>query len=261
MLPRELQVSAWKALCYCLSLLPPPAMPHLLSPTLSPLPSPVHDYREHYNPFVPYLKLLGGFFSTILTILWILHIILYMLFDVRAASGTLSCVASCVAMASCVSRAVWFASHSTGWLQPYITTFLNKFLIFFDGFFPLFGTLSVSWLPRDFHTSAPQVLSRRVHDPDFSFSPVAWQVGVFGLYLLMCAAKGNFKFGARFLLISIHPMELGCVPLLARDGACSRLMDHLPLMFPFCPLAPLSVLCTFGFWISLSLILARRFAG
>jgi len=98
------------------------------------------NFREHYNPFVPYLKLLGGFFSSILTVLWILHIILYMLFD------------------------------------PYISTFLNKFLIFFDGFFPLFGTLSV---------------------------------GIFGLYLLMCAAKGNFKFGARFLLISIHPMEMG----------------------------------------------------
>ena len=34
-------------------------------------------------------------------------------------------------------------------------------------------------------------------------------MGIFGLYLLMCAAKGNFKFGARFLLISIHPMEMG----------------------------------------------------
>ena len=33
---------------------------------------------------MPYLKLLGGFFSSILTVLWILHIILYMLFDVRA---------------------------------------------------------------------------------------------------------------------------------------------------------------------------------
>ena len=33
-------------------------------------------------------------------------------------------------------------SRSSLW-QPYISTFLNKFLIFFDGFFPLFGTLSV----------------------------------------------------------------------------------------------------------------------
>ncbi len=45
---------------------------------------------------MPWLKLLGGFFSVALSALWILHIILYMLFT------------------------------------PYVTTFLNKFLIFFD---------------------------------------------------------------------------------------------------------------------------------
>ncbi len=39
--------------------------------------------REHYNPFVPWFKLLGCFFSAILSALWILHIILYMLFTVR----------------------------------------------------------------------------------------------------------------------------------------------------------------------------------
>ena len=52
---------------------------------------------------MPYLKLLGGFFSTILTILWILHIILYMLFDVRACPNlyTVLCVRGC---AGCMGR-------------------------------------------------------------------------------------------------------------------------------------------------------------
>jgi hypothetical protein len=38
--------------------------------------------REHYNPLTPIFKLLAGFLCMILTILWILHIILYMLFTV-----------------------------------------------------------------------------------------------------------------------------------------------------------------------------------
>ena len=49
--------------------------------------------REHYNPFVPWLKLLGGFFSVALSILWLLHIILYMLFTVRPYSRPSLCVA------------------------------------------------------------------------------------------------------------------------------------------------------------------------
>ena len=43
----------------------------------------MHD-REHYNPFIPWFKLLGGLFSIVLSTLWVLHIILYMLFTVCA---------------------------------------------------------------------------------------------------------------------------------------------------------------------------------
>ena len=32
----------------------------------------------------------------------------------------------------------------------------------------------------------------------------ATQVGIFGMYLLICVAKGNFKFGARFLFINVR---------------------------------------------------------
>ncbi len=46
-------------------------------------------HREHYNPFVPWFKLVGCFFSVILTLLWFLHIILYMLFTVRRRHPTL----------------------------------------------------------------------------------------------------------------------------------------------------------------------------
>jgi hypothetical protein len=64
------------------------------------------------------------------------------------------------------------------------------------------------------------------------------QVGVFGLYLLMCAAKGNFKFGARFLLISVRARLTACpsLPLLrhpfrgcaAPGGLCARCCGVCP---------------------------------
>ena len=174
-------------------------------------------FREHYNPFVPYLKLIGGFFSAILTILWIIHIILYMLFT------------------------------------PFVSTFLNKFLIFFDSAWrrgpqgvpaaaplptsPLcptaghsltVGAICVCVWCRFLPTVRNPVGRCRVGShsglcgcrPAPIGSPAvrallcfvperAAQVGIFGLYLLMCAAKGNFKFGARFLLISVRAGGLG----------------------------------------------------
>lgn len=96
------------------------------------------NYREHYNPFVPWFKLIIGIIFGIMSILWILQIFLSMLFT------------------------------------PSIHPFLNTYFTWFDGWFPFFGTLSIA---------------------------------VFGLYLLLAAAKGNFKFGTRFFLIKVHPME------------------------------------------------------
>lgn len=98
------------------------------------------NFRENYNPLVPWGKLFLGILSCLISFLWIVHIVLYMLLD------------------------------------PPVSTFLNKYLIFFDKWFPLFGTLSV---------------------------------GLFSMYLLFAAAKGNFKFGTRFFLIEVHPMEMG----------------------------------------------------
>ena len=49
---------------------------------------------------------------------------------------------------------------------------LNTYFIQFDGWFPLFGTISIA---------------------------------IFGLYLLLAAAKGNVKFGTRFFLIKVRP--------------------------------------------------------
>ena len=96
------------------------------------------NYRKHYNPFVPYMKLIGGIFSIILSLIWIIHIIIYMLFN------------------------------------PPLHPFINTYLSFFDGFFPLFGTLTI---------------------------------GIMGLYLLLAASKGAAKFGTRFFLISVHNLE------------------------------------------------------
>jgi LMBR1 domain-containing protein 1 len=96
------------------------------------------NFKQHYNPLVPYMKLAGGIISILLSAVWIVHIIIFMLFN------------------------------------PPIHPFINEYLRFFDGFFPLFGTLTI---------------------------------GVMGLYLLLAASKGAAKFGTRFFLISVHPLE------------------------------------------------------
>uniref|UniRef100_A0A7S1GBQ8 Uncharacterized protein n=1 Tax=Bicosoecida sp. CB-2014 TaxID=1486930 RepID=A0A7S1GBQ8_9STRA len=90
---------------------------------------------KNNNILVPWMKLLAGIITTILTLAWLTHIVIYMLLDE--------------------------------------TPFINDYLIWFDGWFPLFGTLTV---------------------------------GVFAIYLLLAVIKGNFKFGSRFFLIKIHPM-------------------------------------------------------
>jgi LMBR1 domain-containing protein 1 len=39
------------------------------------------NFRNHYNPLVPYFKLVGGVISGLLSVLWIIQIIVYMLFN------------------------------------------------------------------------------------------------------------------------------------------------------------------------------------
>ncbi|KAL9183464.1 hypothetical protein ACHAXT_004320 [Thalassiosira profunda] len=56
-----------------------------------------------------------------------------------------------------------------------VTPFLNSYFKWFDKWFPLFGVLSVA---------------------------------IFSFYLLICAVKGCFKFGMRFLFFQVHPMKL-----------------------------------------------------
>lgn len=60
--------------------------------------------------------------------------------------------------------------------DPPLAPFLNNYFQWFDKWFPLFGVLSVA---------------------------------LFTVYLLFAAVKGCFKFGLRFLLISLHPMKVG----------------------------------------------------
>lgn len=57
-----------------------------------------------------------------------------------------------------------------------LAPFLNNYFEWFDQWFPLFGVLSVA---------------------------------IFVLYLLICAVKGAFKFGIRFMFFQIHPMKVG----------------------------------------------------
>ena len=39
------------------------------------------NFRNHYNPLVPYFKLVGGVFAGIMSVLWVIQIVLYMLFS------------------------------------------------------------------------------------------------------------------------------------------------------------------------------------
>ena len=59
--------------------------------------------------------------------------------------------------------------------QTPVIPFLNTYFSWFDQWFPLIGVLSVA---------------------------------IFSFYLLICAVKGCFKFGIRFLFFQIHPMKL-----------------------------------------------------
>lgn len=95
---------------------------------------------ENYNPLIPYAALLFGICAIIISFFWFIHIIVYV-FPV-----------------------------------PPLTPFLNRYFQWFDGWFPLFGVLSVA---------------------------------LFTVYLLLCALKGCFKFGIRFLFFQIHPMKVG----------------------------------------------------
>lgn len=95
---------------------------------------------ENYNPLIPYIALVCGLLSVILSVMWFLHIVIYVLPD------------------------------------PPLRPFLNNFFGWFDKWFPLFGVLSVA---------------------------------IFTVYLLLCAIKGCFKLGMRFLCMTLHPMKPG----------------------------------------------------
>jgi LMBR1 domain-containing protein 1 len=94
------------------------------------------------NPLWYFLYLFLGILSIIISVLFLLQIILYII-PIQVVGAPLS-------------------------------VFLNGYFIWFDGFFPLFGTLSVAF---------------------------------FAMFLLACVMKGVFKFGMRFFLLPIHPMK------------------------------------------------------
>ena len=77
---------------------------------------------------------------------------------------------------SIVLSLVWVAHISIFMVPPTpIYPLLNNFFRLFENWFPLIGVLSVAILT---------------------------------LYLLLCAVKGCFKFGLRFMMFQIHPMKL-----------------------------------------------------
>lgn len=68
------------------------------------------NFLKEYNPLIPYFKLIGGIFFGCISLLWLLHIILYIL------------------------------------TSPPASKFLNSYLISFDTFFPMFGNVSYALL-------------------------------------------------------------------------------------------------------------------
>ena len=53
------------------------------------------NYRQHYNPLVPYMKLVAGAISVILSAVWVIHIIIFMLFNPPLHPFLNQCVAAC----------------------------------------------------------------------------------------------------------------------------------------------------------------------
>lgn len=94
---------------------------------------------SNYNPLYPFFMLVGGILSAAITFFWVIHVIVYMFF------------------------------------YPPQSLFLNEYFIQFDGYFPLFGVMSVA---------------------------------IFAMYLLFAVVAGNFKLGVRFLCITLHPMKI-----------------------------------------------------
>eukprot|EP00752_Nemacystus_decipiens_P006149 g5547.t1 len=66
------------------------------------------DYYRKFNPLKPFMWLFFGFVTTIIAVIWIIHMILFMV------------------------------------IQPAVTPFLNEYFLWFDKWFPLFGVLSVA---------------------------------------------------------------------------------------------------------------------
>lgn len=94
-----------------------------------------HEGYKNFNPLIPLFKLFLGCICSIVSLIWICHIALYML-------------------------------PATPLLP-----FLNDYFIWFDSWFPLFGTISI---------------------------------GIFSLFLLACSVKGCFKFGMRCFCFAVR---------------------------------------------------------
>jgi len=98
------------------------------------------SHYSTYNPLIPYFSLAGGILSIVLSLVWIIQIAINVLPK-----------------------------------EP-LHPFLNGYLRWFDGWFPLMGIVSIA---------------------------------ILSLYLLLCALKGCFRFGMRFVFFQLHPMEVG----------------------------------------------------
>lgn len=96
-----------------------------------------HEDWKNYNPLTAVFKLILGCLGVLVSTMWVFHIVLCMLPPTP------------------------------------IVSFLNAYFIWFDSWFPLFGTISI---------------------------------GVFSAYLLACVVKGAFKFGMRCFCFAVQDL-------------------------------------------------------
>ena len=96
------------------------------------------EYREHYNPLVPWFKLVFSVFAALLSAAWIIQIIVYMCVVGEGGGGSL------VFVTRVPPAPTHPPSRPRRLFTPPLYGFMNNYLTWFDGFFPLFGTLTLA---------------------------------------------------------------------------------------------------------------------
>lgn len=123
------------------------------------------NQKENYNPLYPWFCLLSGILSTVISLLWIIHIIVYMLITEPPASEFLNAYLMWYVLVKSFARGHMSVRHHYTLKLPAVLSSMGvPCLPRFDAWFPTFGVLSLAF---------------------------------FAGYLYACVVAGLFKFGIR----------------------------------------------------------------